>query len=181
MKRHNLSPVAQTSIELSFENPVRRYDMKRIILIVILMLVFSGSAFSAHSGVNGWLWNKAADSMTDKVIFVFLKASDEGVADPAFGLRYSPADKHWVWGFISSGRDWGDKVFTCRFGKDPAQDRGFAEDGPWIERNITDDATDLGTFVKYPSIVIRLGPGEEYRYDMRGLAETIRMAGLSLK
>ena len=146
---------------------------------------------AAHEGVNGWGWVAATDPMTDiPYVNFFKQPTEQGsfLSDTALTVEY--IKNVWLWGITRSLGWKSDKQVTYRLGKDAAKTETFKSDGgKWL---IYKGLMDVKKFLKYPQVLIRvegddttlLGisqPATILQFDMTGLAETIQMAGLSIK
>jgi len=107
---------------------------------------------------------------------------------PALAVEFS--QKVWFWGLTRSLGWKSDKQVTYRLGKDVAKSETFKSDGgKWL---IHKGLMEIKNFLKYPQVLIRVVgddatlfgislPAETLQFDVTGLAETIKMAGLSVK
>ena len=148
--------------------------MKKIALAVGMFLAFSVAGFS-NDGAGGWDWSKHDDAMTDQTQYIFLKMTVDDES-PAIMLIYVPGENHWVWGLMRHETWTTDKEVdvTYRLGKEPAVDGFFMAD----RGRFYDNIKDLAKFLTYSTIVVKPQKGGQYKYDMTGLAKTIKMAGI---
>ena len=146
---------------------------------------------AAHEGVNGWEWVSATGPMTDVPYVNFVKQPTEQgsfLSNTALTVEYS--QNVWLLGITRSLGWKNDKQVTYRLGKDAAKNETFKSDGGmWL---IHEGWVDIKKFLKYPQVLIRVEgddttlfgisqPATTLQFDMTGLSETIKMAGLSIK
>ena len=146
----------------------KEIEMKKlVVLLAALAIIIVGPVF-AEPGINGWTWNGSKDSG-----FAFVKTLDEGVRDPVFQVIGGLV---WEWGLQSKQREWSDvgEQASYQFDNNPIQDRAFSTwPGGWMYQRM-----DLNQFLKYSTVMIRIGMDEKYHCDLKGLRQTMQMAGL---
>ena len=152
--------------------------MKKVFAFMVLFSVCGFLAAQDGDGVDGWLWSKSTDAMTDQVSITFLKTTVDDDS-PAIMLLFLPEEKRWVWGLLQHDK-WtsSDTVKVAyRLGKDKAQTHRFIADGGRFYTNLED----VAGFVSSQTVAVQPDGSLVFKYDLSGLAKTIAMAGVKLK